>query len=154
MERFMDQRWVMWPSGESVLTPSSRQLVALSFRTDRHSDQGRHWPVPSVRHDPAGFPAAHPLQPHLCRVRLLLPFILQTPIPKTGRILKSSILISHQFLWQARWRWQEPAGDHPQGYPGIRGEDDRHSDRELRREMVGGQWRHQKAAVSAHLFII
>lgn len=34
-----------------------------------------------------------------------------------------------------RWR-QEEASDHPQGHPGISGEDDRHSDRELRRKMV------------------
>ena len=36
--------------------------------SDRHPDQGCDWPLPPVRHHPAGLPAANPLQPELCGV--------------------------------------------------------------------------------------
>lgn len=50
------------PRGRSASYCDSPPLIVLIlFFADRHSDQGRHRPLPPVRHHPAGLPASHPL---------------------------------------------------------------------------------------------
>lgn len=52
-----------------------RRPTACALSADRHSDQRRHWAIPSVRHNTAGFPAPHPLQSGLRQVPRLLLFV-------------------------------------------------------------------------------
>lgn len=145
MERFMDLRWVIWQRWQCRSPIQQAGHHSFLHRSTFRSRMPLAGTISAPRFSWISSCPSASTSPLSGKCSLAFYSTSKTPTLKTGRILKSYSNLPPIF-WQARWRWQEPTGDHPQGYPGISGEDDRHSDRELRREMVGGQWRHQKVA--------